>query len=92
MQLSISALPDFQLSPFSFENGQASLPGLDVMLSGNVVERGNRTLTFTGDDINGFLYYNLTYSWEGTSLSGEIPELVVGITKTASPSYQLIVE
>jgi hypothetical protein len=43
------------------ENGTANLPGLDITVSGNAVSEGDRTFTFSGDMINGFVYYNLTY-------------------------------
>ncbi|WWD16288.1 hypothetical protein CI109_100714 [Kwoniella shandongensis] len=92
IQLSISSLPNFQLNKGAFANGQASLPGLDVSLSGNVVDQGTFSLTFTGDAINSFEYYNLTYSFPSSLSQGNyVPELVVGFTKTTPPSYDLFV-
>ncbi|KAK8869446.1 hypothetical protein IAR55_000010 [Kwoniella newhampshirensis] len=92
IQLSISSLPDFQLNKGAFADGTASLPGLDVALSGNVVEQGNMSISFTGDGINSFQYYNLTYTIPSPLLEGEdVPELVVGFTKTNPPTYQLFV-
>lgn len=92
MQLSISSIPDFQLGPDAFSNGQASLPGLDVVLSGNVVEQGNRSLTYTGAMINSFYYYNLTYTIPSDLMDGgDVPELVITFTKTSPPSYDLYV-
>ena len=61
-------------------------------MSGNVVDHGEMSLAFTGDDINGFLYYNLTFDFS-TAASGlsDTPELVVGFEKTQPPAYQLYV-
>jgi hypothetical protein len=92
LQLSIASQPDFQLGKTAFSNHTASLPGLDVTLSGNVVEQGNRSLTY-GATINDLYYYNLTYTFPGNLQSGAaVPELVISWKKTAPPSYNLILQ
>jgi hypothetical protein len=91
IQLSISSIPDFQLSNSSF-TGKTSLPGLDVTLSGNVVDQGKKSLSFTGAQINGFYVYNLTHSFDSSLRdNGEVPTLVVEFEKTTPPEYQLYV-
>ncbi|ORX41089.1 hypothetical protein BD324DRAFT_678482 [Kockovaella imperatae] len=93
ISLLLSPLPDWQLGTGSFNNSDhsASFPGLNVSLSGNAVDQGQRILEFTGDEINGFRYYNLTYDFAG-GVGNEVPELVVAFTKTTPPQIDLYVE
>jgi hypothetical protein len=92
LQLSIASQPDFQLAKTAFSNHTASLPGLEVTLSGNVVEQGNRSLAY-GATINDLYYYNLTYTFPGSLRSaGTVPQLVISWKKTAPPSYNLILQ
>ncbi|WVQ84278.1 hypothetical protein IAT38_006430 [Cryptococcus sp. DSM 104549] len=91
-ELSISTFPNYQLNNGSFVDGRASLPGLDVGISGNVFNGGKMTLEFDGSQINGFYYYNLTYAVPEELLAGdEVLELVVSFTKTSPPEYDLFV-
>jgi hypothetical protein len=87
--LHIGALPFMQLNKRSFEGHRASLPGLDVRLSGNIVEQGTQTLEFNKDTtMHGAPYYRLSYAFPA-SLREEEPTLVVGVTRTKPPVYDL---
>jgi hypothetical protein len=92
IQLSISSLPDFQLDKGAFKDNSETLPGLEVDISGNVVDSGNKTLTYTNADINGFVYYNLTYTFDPAEMQEDTPELIVSFTKTTPPQYSLYVD
>ena len=93
MTVVISPIPDHQFGTGSFNNSDhsESLPGLDVSLSGNVIDQGSLNLAYTGDAINGFNYYNLTVEFAG-ALGDEVPELVLGFKKTTPPTYNLYVD
>ena len=87
MRLHIGALSFLQLDGTSFASDKESLPGLDIRFSGNVVEKGKRTLKFgTETRTHGAYHYVLEYSWEGDI---GIPELFIGFTKTTPPQYPL---
>jgi len=64
MRLHIGALSFLQLDGTSFASDKESLPGLDIRFSGNVVEKGKRTLKFgTETRTHGAYHYVLEYSW-----------------------------
>ncbi|THU86168.1 hypothetical protein K435DRAFT_868537 [Dendrothele bispora CBS 962.96] len=63
-------------------NGTAELPGLKLTVGGNVVDvvnegKGNRTFVYGEEDLNGFLFYNLTWVFDREELEGrgEVPEV-----------------
>jgi len=87
LRLHIGSLPFLQLDGKSFDSDHESLPGLDIQFSGNVVERGQRTLKFgTETRPHGAYHYVLEYTWEGDI---GVPELVIGFKKTTPPQYPL---
>lgn len=87
IRLHIGALPFLQLDGKSFESDRESLPGLEIQFTGNVVERGRRTLKFgSNTKTHDAYHYVLEYSWEGDI---GIPELVIEFKKTAPPQYLL---
>ncbi|THU86169.1 hypothetical protein K435DRAFT_970410 [Dendrothele bispora CBS 962.96] len=60
-------------------NGTAELPGLKLTVGGSVVNavnegKGNRTFVYGEEDLNNFLFYNLTWFFERSELE-EIPEV-----------------
>jgi hypothetical protein len=87
IRLHIGALPFLQLDGQSFTSNREQLPGLDIQFSGNVVERGRRSLKFGSDTrTHGACHYVLEYEWEGNI---GIPELLISFQKTTPPSYPL---
>lgn len=92
MTLHIGALPFRQLDATSFEGHKARLPGLDVRLSGSVVEEGSQVLDFNKDThLHGAPFYRLSYTFP-SSLRETEPTLVVGFAKTKPPVYDLHLE
>lgn len=92
VQLNILSQPDFQLGKSAFANNLASLPGLDLTLSGNIVSQGNRSISY-GATINNVYYYNLTYTFPASLRNGGgVPEMVVSWKKTTPPKYDLYLQ
>lgn len=90
VSLRIGCLPFLQLDGQSFAEGQQSLPGLDVLLSGSIVEHGTRSLTFSKPQkIHGAYYYDLSYSFPSELRGRCDPTLVISFEKTTPPSYPL---
>jgi hypothetical protein len=82
-----------QLDKQSFANNTARLPGLDIRLSGNVVDSGRRSFTFAKDQkLHGSWYYRLTYDFDGVDLNDEEPELRIEVETTDPPRYPLQVD
>ncbi|RSH80873.1 hypothetical protein EHS25_007042 [Saitozyma podzolica] len=90
VSLRIGCLPFLQLDGQSFAENRQSLPGLDVSLSGSIVDHGTRSLTFSkAQKIHGAYYYDLSYSF-ASELRGRCdPTLVISVKKTTPPSYPL---
>lgn len=88
--LHIGCLPFMQLDQRTFDDHAASLPGLDVRLSGNVVERGIQSFSFTKDTNNhGAAFYKLIYAFPASLRNEEDPALVINFVKTKPPVYDL---
>lgn len=88
--LHIGCLPFMQLDQTAFASNAASLPGLDVRLSGNVVEKGTQEFTFDKHHFNhGSAFYKLSYAFPANLREAEEPTLVVNFTKTKPPVYDL---
>jgi hypothetical protein len=87
VRLHIGALPFLQLNTKSFDSNSESLPGLDLQLSGNIVERGQRSLRFGSETrTHGVYHYVLQYDWQGDI---GVPELVISFKKQTPPQYPL---
>ncbi|ORY25543.1 hypothetical protein BCR39DRAFT_543951 [Naematelia encephala] len=89
MELHISALPFLQLDGDSFGSDSHSLPGLDVELSGNVVQQGSRTLEFNHDtQCWGRWFYRLKYTFpDSLRENGSVPTMIVHWKRTTPPVY-----
>ncbi|KAJ7090849.1 hypothetical protein B0H15DRAFT_837082 [Mycena belliarum] len=71
--------PHVSLPADFLANGTGVLPGLRLRVSGNVVEKGTRSLRYGAGSINNLPYYNLTYALP--DLGGEVPEIVIEVKK-----------
>lgn len=92
ISLHIGYIPFHQLTTASFSSNRESLPGLDVELTGNVVESGRRSLTFDkSHSLHGARYYRLTYEF-GPELyeTEDGPTLYLGFKKTKPPVNDLV--
>lgn len=88
--LHIGCLPFMQLDKTTFANHATSLPGLDVHISGNVVEHGKQVFEFTKDtNMHGAPFYRLSYEFPSSLRQTEDPTLVVNFVKTKAPGYDL---
>ena len=67
-----------------------SLPGLNVRLSGNVVEKGERSVKFSAATrLHGAYYYDLTYTFPQSLREGGDPTLLISVKKTEPPKTSL---
>ncbi len=88
ISLRIGCLPDMTLSKDLFSDGKASLPGLDVSLSGSFLS-GHRAVTFSlRNKLHGASYYEVTFDLGNSSIAE--PGLVIAFQKTPPPIYKYI--
>ena len=81
MTFLFGGFPHVTLGAF-MADADATLPGLRLLVSGNVVRRGARALVYGASAVNGLAYYNLTYAWTAADLGGEVPQIVLEVEKT----------
>lgn len=76
-----------QLDPQAFSATPipvVALPGMNIRLTGNVVDTVRPKLSYTGDSLHGWQYYVLEYELPASMLENEnAPELVIGLEKVA---------
>ena len=89
MVLHFGALPFFSLNTKSFADGKVSFPGLDVELSGNVMDEGRLVVDFSKrNKLHGAWFYRVTIEFPKTL---QTPTLRVAVKKTAAPVCPLYV-
>jgi hypothetical protein len=89
--LHISCLPFFQLDGNSWTTSKQDLPGLTVSLEGNIADKAVRKLRFDNKTtLHEAKYYELTFEFEGKLAEGEVPKLVLDLTKTEPPTYPFV--
>lgn len=90
MRLHISTFPEIQLEVEAFSSpalSDVALPGMNVRLTGNVVDQARPTLGYTGASLHGWRYYVLEYELPSSLLENDVvPELVVRLEKLAVES------
>lgn len=76
----ISGFRGLTLGSDFLANGTGELPGLRLNVSGNLVEKGSRSLFYELTTLNDLMFYNLTYFIPPDL--GEVPEIVISFEKT----------
>ncbi|KAJ7205294.1 hypothetical protein GGX14DRAFT_645299 [Mycena pura] len=82
MTFRFGGFPRVTLGADFLADADATLPGLRLRVSGNVVRRVARALVFGASAVNGLAYYNLTYAWTAADQGGEVPQIVLEVEKT----------
>lgn len=87
----IGCLPDMQLGHDFLKDGTASLPGLDIHLTGNVVESCQPIITFSlKQKLHGAFFYEVVYQFPSSLREKGDPTLVIGVRKTEPPVSKFI--
>lgn len=84
LTLLVTGFPGYMLDLEFGSSGKVfELPGIRLEFSGNIARGARRRELGYGDgEVNGLVYYNLTYVIpDSEDLGGEVPELVVGFEK-----------
>lgn len=64
------------------------MPGLDIELTGNIVDTGHKTLEFSQSTKRwDSWYYRLKYTFPDAVGADIVPELVISLRKVTPPDY-----
>jgi hypothetical protein len=87
----IGCIPDVHLGHDFLQDGTASLPGLDLRISGNVVENSKRTISFSlKQKLHGAFYYEIVYTFPPSLRDSDVPTLVISVKKTDPPASRYL--
>lgn len=91
ISLRVGCLPFVQLDQGFLADGKASLPGLDIHLTGSIVEQGVRSVAFSkATKLHGAFFYEVKYKFPESLREAGQPELVIGVKKTTPPAHALL--